>query len=58
MPPIVAHKMRSKKLDVNVALPAGEVLDLVCKTGNIVGSEAQDSAISAHLDLSLICHRN
>merc|ERR1719491_705391 len=38
MPPIIAYKIRSKKVNVKVALPDGEVLDLLCKTGNRVAS--------------------
>eukprot|EP01083_Nonionella_stella_P069573 185511_1 len=38
MPPIIAHKIRSKKLKLNILLPDGETLDLVCKTGNTIGS--------------------
>eukprot|EP01084_Bolivina_argentea_P235088 395697_1 len=38
MPPIIAYKIRSKKITLNILLPDGETLILQCKTGNKIGS--------------------
>ena len=38
MPPIIAYKIRSKKVTLKIKLPDGETLDLICKTGNSIGS--------------------
>lgn len=38
MPPIISYKIRSKKITLKVKLPDGEVLDLICKTGNSISS--------------------
>ena len=38
MPPIIAYKIRSKKITLKIKLPDGETLDLMCKTGNKISS--------------------
>jgi len=38
MPPIIAYKIRSKKITLKIELPDGEILDLICKTGNKIGA--------------------
>jgi len=38
MPPIIAYKIRSKKVTLTIKLPDGDSLKLKCKTGNSIGS--------------------
>ena len=38
MPPIIAYKIRSKKVTLTIKLPDGDSLELKCKTGNSIGS--------------------